>query len=102
MPYAADVSHDVSEAASDQPAVRRLAPLDPPTVPFAIGGTALWGIIGLVLLPFRHTLAAHGHGDWLWICLAGFALGFVGIATMVRHDRRRRISTPTASSGDID
>lgn len=58
--------------------------------PFAIAGTALWALAGLVLLPFSTTLAADGHTWWLWTCVAGFVSGLVGTAVMVRHDRRRR------------
>lgn len=65
-------------------------PLDPPMVPFAIGGIVIWAVAGLALLPFRDTLDAHGHGNWLVICLAGFLWGFPGLAVMVRHDANRR------------
>jgi hypothetical protein len=81
---------------SEKPPAPRGAPLpppvalDPPMVPFAVVGMALWAVAGLVLLPFRHTLAAHGHGSWLWICLCGFLWGFPGLVTMLRHDRHRR------------
>ena len=68
----------------------RLAALDPPMLPFAIGGTALWALIGLALLPFRHDLATRGHGWWLRICLAGVLWGFVGTAAMIRRDANRR------------
>jgi hypothetical protein len=64
--------------------------LDPPMVPFAIGGIVLWAVAGLVLLPFRHDLQARGHGSWLSICLAGFMMGFVGLAVMIKHDANRR------------
>jgi uncharacterized membrane protein len=68
-----------------------LKPLDPPTVPFAIGGMVIWAVIGLVLLlGFRDTLSAHGHTDWLWICLAGFVAGIPGLLIMITHDRHRR------------
>jgi hypothetical protein len=84
--YAALVSTDrTSESGPPE-----MKPLDPPTVPFAVGGIILWAIIGLVLLPFRHSLETHGRSDWLWICLAGFLLGFPGLLTMIRHDRQRR------------
>src|SRR5215467_15969445 len=73
-----------------RPPQRHLRPLDPPTVPFAIAGILVWAIIGLVLLLFRDTLSAHGHTDWLWICLAGVLLGFPGWFVVGRHDRRRR------------
>ncbi|MDT4986800.1 MAG: hypothetical protein QOI74_894 [Micromonosporaceae bacterium] len=66
------------------------AALDPPMVPFALAGIVIWALAGLVLLPFRATLDAHGHGNWLAICLAGFLWGFPGLATMIRHDANRR------------
>jgi hypothetical protein len=67
----------------------RPEPLDPPMVPFAVGGIVVWAAVGLVLLLFRGRLAAHGHENWLGICLAGFLLGFVGLAVMLRHDAHR-------------
>jgi hypothetical protein len=103
--YAADVSDDAphppTEPQPDRitpiaPGLPELTPLDPPTVPFAVGGIILWAVLGLVLLPFRHTLASHGHTDWLWICLAGFVVGFPGLLTMITHDRHRRIRRAAA------
>jgi hypothetical protein len=58
-------------------------------VPFAVVGIVAWALIGLALLPFRGQLAAHGHANWLWICLAGFLLGFPGLYVMILHDRHR-------------
>ncbi len=82
----------------DEPREQRsLRPVDPPMVPFAVGGMVAWAVAGLVLLAFRERLAAHGHTDWLWICLAGFLLGLPGLATMLVHDanrRRRRVAPP--------
>jgi Protein of unknown function (DUF2530) len=65
-------------------------PLDPPMVPFAVGGMLVWAVAGLVLLLARNWLDRHGHTNWLWICLAGFLLGLPGLAVMLRHDARRR------------
>jgi hypothetical protein len=60
-------------------------------VPFAAAGTAGWAAAGLILwIFFGHWLTEHGHRDWLWICLAGFLLGLVMLAVMIRHDARRR------------
>jgi hypothetical protein len=59
-------------------------------VPFAVGGLIAWAVAGLVLLLCRDWLADHGRTDWLWICLAGFLLGFPGLAVMIRHDANRR------------
>lgn len=76
---------------STRPQIRpQIRPLDPPMVPFALGGMAAWALAGLVLLPFHGRLAAHGHGSWLWICLAGFLIGIAGLLTMLRHDADRR------------
>jgi Protein of unknown function (DUF2530) len=61
-------------------------------VPFALGGTVIWGLLALALLPFRHTLNDQGHGSWLWICVAGFLLGLLGLAVMLKHDANRRAS----------
>lgn len=59
-------------------------------VPFAVAGIAAWAVAGLVLsIFFRGWLAEHGNLDWLWICLAGFLFGFLGLAVMSKHDARR-------------
>ncbi|MDH6577595.1 DUF2530 domain-containing protein [Kitasatospora sp. MAP5-34] len=61
-------------------------PLRPSPPPFEVndvaivgGGTVLWFVAFLVLLPFDSTLSAHGHHYWPWICLAGFGLGLIGV-----------------------
>ena len=87
----------MSDAPNTPETPRPVEPLDPPMVPFAVAGIVIWAVVGLGMLPFRDTLATHGHTDWLWICLAGFLWGFVGLASMIRHDahrRRRRASQP--------
>jgi biopolymer transport protein ExbB/TolQ len=74
----------------------RVAPLDPPMVPFAVGGIVVWALIGLVVLAFFRD----GRENWLWTCLAGFVLGFPGLAVMIRHDanRRRRLAAAQSST----
>lgn len=70
-------------------------------LPFAIGGTVLWAVAALTLLPMRGWLADNGHGSWFGVCVAGTLLGIPGIITMVRHDagrRRRRQAQPTGDS----
>lgn len=59
-------------------------------VPFVLAGMAAFGLAALIMLPLRSTLDAHGHGDWISICVAGFFLGFLGLAMMLRHDANRR------------
>jgi len=80
-------------SATDDPkpgsTLRRLDPLDPPMVPFILGGTAVWAVLGLTLLLAHDWVQRHGHQSWLGICLAGFLLGLLGTAMMLRHDARR-------------
>jgi hypothetical protein len=64
--------------------VSKLQPLDPPMVPFAVGGIIAFALAAIGLWVFD------GPRDWLEISLAGFAWGFVGLAAMIPHDRRRR------------
>jgi hypothetical protein len=58
-------------------------------LPFAVAGTLLWLVLGLILLALRSTLAAGGNADWPVICFTGAGLGLVGIAVMAIHDRNR-------------
>jgi hypothetical protein len=48
-------------------------------VAIVTGGTVLWLVAFVVLLPFHGWLSSHGHTDWLWTCLAGFGLGLIGV-----------------------
>jgi hypothetical protein len=69
-------------------------------LPFAVGGTALWLVLGVVFAFMRSTLAAHGHESWISISFTGAALGVVGILVMAVHDRnraRRKIADEGAS-----
>jgi Protein of unknown function (DUF2530) len=82
-------------AETTRPTLPHPEPLDPPMVPFAVAGIVAWAVAGLVLLPMRGWLTRHHHTNWLWTCLAGVLLGFVGLAMMIRRDaRRRRRSSP--------
>ena len=58
-------------------------PLDPPMVPFAVGGMAIWAVLGVVMW-------ATNHPSWAQICLAGFLWGIPGLVTMLRHDAKSR------------
>jgi hypothetical protein len=78
-------AHGVSQPARTTP-----KPLDPPMVPFAVGGMVLWVVAALITLLFRDRLDAAGHGSWLSICVAGVLWGLPGLATMLVHDRNRR------------
>ncbi|MFF7632294.1 DUF2530 domain-containing protein [Kitasatospora sp. NPDC008050] len=53
-------------------------PVEANDVAIVGGGTALWFLGFVVLLPLRGSLG-HGHGNWPWICLAGGLLGLLGV-----------------------
>jgi hypothetical protein len=73
-----------------QPGLRQIKPLDPPMVPFVLIGMAIWALLAGVLLPLRASLDAHGHGDWIRICIAGFIVALPGLGLMIIHDRNRQ------------
>ncbi|WP_327068365.1 DUF2530 domain-containing protein [Kitasatospora sp. NBC_01250] len=54
-------------------------PMEANDVAIVGGGTALWFLGFVVLLPFHSTLREHGHGNWPWVCLAGGLLGLIGV-----------------------
>lgn len=58
-------------------------------VKIIVTGMACWLAAFLVLLlGFRHELAAHHTTFWLWACLAGIGLGIVGMPYALRVQRR--------------
>ncbi|WP_406726875.1 DUF2530 domain-containing protein [Streptomyces sp. GD-15H] len=61
-------------------------PLEGPVVATIVGGTITWFALFLVQLPFYGWLDDHGHTWWLWTCLAGGGLGFIGIWYVRRRD----------------
>jgi hypothetical protein len=63
--------------------VKELKPLDPPMVPFVLGGMAIWAAAGLVLF------IANVKPVWQEICLAGILVALPGLALMIVHDRHR-------------
>lgn len=85
---------------SDREPLRRLTPLDPPMVPLAVGGTALWFVLGLVFLALRPTLAEGGNENWAVICFTGAGLGLVGVAIMAVHDRNRARRAAASTTDD--
>ncbi|HSX96515.1 MAG TPA: DUF2530 domain-containing protein [Streptomyces sp.] len=62
------------------------APLEGPIVPTIVGGTILWLVLFVVQLPFYGWYEDHGHTWWVWTCLAGGGLGFIGIYYVRRRD----------------
>jgi hypothetical protein len=53
-------------------------------------GTAIFGLVSVVLALASDWLAAHNHGTWLQVSLSGFVLGLIGLAYCWGRRRRRR------------
>jgi len=74
-------------------------PLDVDAVSVVTAGTALWGVVALVLATFgRGWLEDHDDVWWIWTCVAGFVLGLVGIAFVRR--RRNRLGRVAAARAE--
>ena len=54
-------------------------PLDLSGIPSVITGIVLWAVAFVVLLFFRGRLDADGLDWWLWVPVAGFGLGLIGL-----------------------
>lgn len=61
-------------------------PLDVDGVRTVAIGSAAWIVAFFAMLPFIGTLRDNDRLSWLWICIAGFGLGLIG----VEYCRRRR------------
>jgi hypothetical protein len=71
-------------------------PLDVDAVRIVAGGTIVWFVAFLLLLPFHGRLVESGRELWLWTCLAGAGLGLIGLPMCVRQraaSRARRART---------
>jgi hypothetical protein len=55
-------------------------------------GTAIFGLVSVVLAFAGDWLAAHGHAVWLQVSVSGFVLGLIGLAYC--WNRRRRRAAP--------
>ncbi len=77
-------------------------PMEANDVAIVTGGTVVWLVGFVVLLPFHGWLAHHGDTKWLWTCLAGFGLGLIGIwYCRARRDaiRRSQAEAQAAAAG---
>jgi hypothetical protein len=62
-------------------------------------GTLLWGIGFLILLGFHGTLQRHDATWWLWVPVAGFGLGLLGLVYVIRR-RSRLLATSRSDSAE--
>ena len=54
-------------------------PLDLSGIPSVIVGIICWAIAFVVVLIFRDELKKNGLEWWLWVTVAGFGLGLIGL-----------------------
>ena len=66
------------------------SPLDPDGVVAVVVGTVVWLVALVLALVFHDRLSDHGHGWWIWVCVAGAALGLIGIPYMRRYQKAVR------------
>jgi uncharacterized membrane protein len=76
----------------------RPEPLDPPMVPFAVGGMLAFALAAVICW------LAGAPDRWWQTCVAGVIVGIPGLITMIRHDahrrRRRALSHPEFTVDD--
>ena len=56
-------------------------------------GTAIFGLVSVVLAFAYDWLAARGHAIWLQVSVCGFVLGVIGLAYCWNRRRRRRAAS---------
>jgi hypothetical protein len=75
------------------------APLEGNIRATVIGITAVWAVAFLVQLPFYGRYADDGRTEWIWTCLAGVGLGFLGLWYVARRDAALRRAQSPAETG---
>jgi len=75
--------------ADDMAATRRPDPPPYRTNDYApvIAGTLAWGIAFIVLLTRHDEMVPRGQGWWLWVSVAGFAIGLWGFVLVTLNHR---------------
>ncbi|GAA1702745.1 DUF2530 domain-containing protein [Fodinicola feengrottensis] len=87
------------------PAERAKYPARPTPEPLAVDavkvvaiGIGLWFVATAGVLVSLPWLTANGHGSWLWTCVSGIVVGFLGLALCWR--RRSRLGVRIAARDD--
>lgn len=82
---------DTPAAVEPEPVVPRpkVEPIDEDGVRAAEIGALVWLVAFVGLLPFWGPLRSHGHTWLIWMCLAGFGLGAIGMEITRRRRARR-------------
>ncbi|WP_298801922.1 DUF2530 domain-containing protein [uncultured Pseudokineococcus sp.] len=62
----------------------------------ALAGSAVWAVSLVVVLVQRDALLADDRGWWVWCCVAGLALGLVGLLHLQRREIKHRTAVRRA------
>jgi hypothetical protein len=57
-------------------------------------GIGVWLALLVVAVGFRNDLVSDGRGWWIWTCVAGAALGVLGLAYLHHREVRQRPDLP--------
>ena len=71
-------------------------PLDLSGIPTVITGIIAWAVAFVVVLIFRDELKKDGLEWWLWVTIAGFGLGLIGLV----YCRRRWAAIQAEQQGE--
>ncbi|MBN6034882.1 DUF2530 domain-containing protein [Amycolatopsis sp. 195334CR] len=66
--------------------------------PVVVAGTGLWALAFLVLLVLK-LINGSGSDVWLWTCVAGVGLGFIGLGIMTWQRAAFRRGSKSAQRG---
>jgi hypothetical protein len=72
-------SDPTSQLARGELVHAEVKPLDLSGIPSVITGIVAWAVAFVVLFFFRDSLEADGLDWWLWVPVAGFGLGLIGL-----------------------
>lgn len=77
------------------------APLEGNVRATVITGTVIWFLLFFAQLPFYGWYDDRGHAWWIWTCLAGGGLGFIGLWYVRARDAaiRREADAEAAAAG---
>lgn len=70
-----------------------LDPVDVDGVAAVAVGTVVWAVLLVAAVLLHARLQAAGRGWWVWVALAGFLLGLVGLVLVLRRRAAYRTSS---------
>ena len=72
-------SDPTSQLARGELVHAEVKPLDLSGIPTVIVGIAAWAVAFVVVMIFRDDLKRDGNEWWIWVTVAGFGLGWIGL-----------------------